>query len=78
VGGPKYEKNVRTLCVYSTLKKHFILEEGGSWEQHPTVHFQIKSEKTFRNALDRTSMDLADNQPDELAGLFAAKLDFQT
>lgn len=57
--------------------KHLILEEEGSWKQHPMVHFQIKLDKTFRNALNRTSMDLAENKLDELVGLFSVKLYFQ-
>lgn len=56
--------------------KTFNLGGGGreeSWKQHPMVHFQIKLDKTSRNALNRTSMDLADNKLDELAGLLSVK-----
>lgn len=78
MGGTKHKKNVRALCVYSTIIKHLILEEGRSWKQHPMVQFQIKLDKIFRNALNRASVDLADNKLDELADLFSVELHFQT
>lgn len=34
------------------------------------VHFQTKLDKTFRNAVNGTVMDLADKRLDELEGLF--------
>lgn len=79
MGGLKHQKNVMTACVYSTIIKHLILGVwGGSWKERPIAHFQIKSVKTFRNVLNRTSIGLADNRLDEPAGLFSFELGFQT
>lgn len=74
MGGLKHQKNVKTVCVYSTIIKHLIFGlcvcGGGVSKECSMIHFQIKLDKTFRNALNRTSTDLADNRLDEPAEFF--------
>lgn len=64
------------MCLQYNNKTFNLGGLEGSWKERPIVHFQIKLDKTFRNALNRTSVDLADNRLDEPAGFFFIQVRF--